>query len=236
MTGSDPFGDETDAPAAPSALWGTMFARAVVAAVVAVIVAFTPGHTLTFDLVAFGALAFGTGVFVLLGAIRAHVEPGRRLVLARGVVSVLAGALAITLAALPDTRSTTTLIWIVAAWAFTAGALWVLVAWRTRPRRLVARESAIAGPITLVLGVLVAIVPPDLHQEYGGLEQVEGAMTATIQVGGLVGGYAAILAVLLAVEAFTLRGVSRRASTPAADGRPATSNQNRADTAAAEVD
>ncbi|KAB1652622.1 hypothetical protein F8O01_16440 [Pseudoclavibacter chungangensis] len=220
---------ETTTDRVSPSIWGSMLARAAIAAVIALVIAFTPGHTLTFDLVAFGVLTLGSGVVVVLGTRRARALPGRASVITRGLLSLVVGLVAIMLAALPDARSTATLIWLVAGWAILAGGLWVLTAWQARPARVLARESVLIGPITLVLGVLVALVPPDLYQEYGGLEQVEGAMTATIQIGGLVGGYAAILAVLLAVEAFTLRGAQRRAN------RNDVRIQNAADEPATEV-
>lgn len=196
----------------PDRLWVAMLMRAVPAAVVALVVTFTQLHTASFGFLAFGSFALASGVLIGFEAIGIPHHPARGLTFARSIVSALAGGLALIFGAIPHLATPGWFIWHVAVWAIVTGLIELISAWVVRRMPLFSREVLISGALTLILGVLVAIVPPDLNQAYGGVENIEGALTASVQSIGLFGAYAAILAVVLIVEAVTLRSITRRST------------------------
>lgn len=195
----------------PSRIWISMLLRAVPALVVALVITFTQERTVPFAFFAFGAFTFVSGLLVALEAIMLPGYLGRLAVFLRGVLSVVAGGLSFALGAIPQSHDVGLLKWIVVGWAIVAGGLWLLAAVQTRGHRVLARESVVAGAMTLLLALVVGITPVDLRDEFGGLEHIEGALTAPVQMIGAVGAYAAVLGVLLAIEALTLRAAIRRA-------------------------
>ena len=200
----------------PRRLWISMIVRAVPAAIIALVITFTQDHSASFGYLAFGGFALVTGVLVAFEAVGIRTHPARALAFTRGIVSALAGGSALVVGAIPHLASSLGFIIHVAGWAIVTGLLELASAWKVRRKPLFAREVMISGALTLLLGILVAIVPPELRQEYGGVEQIDGVLTASVQSIGYVGAYAAMLAVLLVIEGFTLRAITRQ-STAAPD-------------------
>lgn len=187
-----------------------MLVRAVPAAVVALVIIFTQQHTPSFGFIAFGAFALATGVLIGFEAVGIHGHPARGFTFARAIISALAGGAALVFGVVPHLATSSGFIWHVAIWAAATGLLELSSGLIVRRFPLFARELMISGALTLILAVLVAIVPPDLNASYGGTEGIEGALTAIVQSTGLLGAYLAVLAVVLTIEAITLRGITRR--------------------------
>ncbi len=81
-----------------------------------------------------------------------------------------------------------------------------------------ATDAITAGALTVVLAVAFLLVPPDLVVQYGGVEQREGQLTAPVVAVGLLGAYAAIVAVFLVIAALSMKwGTSTPTATSAAD-------------------
>ncbi|MGO2110401.1 MAG: HdeD family acid-resistance protein [Pseudoclavibacter sp.] len=215
----------------PDRLWVAMLVRALPAAVVALIVTFTQEYTPSFSFVALGAFALASGVLIGFEAIGIPFHPARALTFARSIVSAIAGGAALVFGVVPHLATVTGFIWHVSIWAIVTGLLELLAAWQVRRLPLFAREVLISGALTLLFGIVIALVPPDLDADYGGLEQIEGSLTATVQSTGFLGAYAAVLAVLLIIEGLTLRGIARRAAggdppDPDADASETTTRNN----------
>ena len=194
----------------PERLWVAMLVRALPAAVAAMVITFTQDHNPSFGFLVYGAFALATGVLIGFEAIGIPHHPARALTFARSIVSALAGGAALVFGAVPHLATPAGFIWHVAAWAIITGLLELAAGWVTRRLPLFSREVLISGALTLILGVLVAIIPPELSEQYGGVENVDGTLTASMQSIGYFGAYAAVLAVLLIIEALTLRGITRR--------------------------
>lgn len=196
----------------PERLWIAMLARALPAAVVALVITFTQVYSASFGFIVFGSFALVTGILIGFEAIGIRDHPVRGLTFARAIVSALAGGAALVFGVVPHLATIGWFIWHVAVWALVTGLIELASAWVARRRPLFARELLISGALTLIFCVLVALVPPELNASYGGTEHIEGALTAITQSSGLLGAYLAILAVVLIIEAITLRGITRRSA------------------------
>lgn len=208
----------TGSTAVPRRAWVSMLLRAIPAIAGALAITFSADHSPRFGLLAFGAVAVLGGMLVAFEALGIPTHPTRMLTFARGVLTAIAGGAALVLGAvLGDAAEAATLIWLVAGWALVTGVLEVIAGWRARRRGPLGRDAALTGALTLLLGLAVVILPPDLRQEYGGIEQVEGALTASTQAVGYLGAYFALLGVLLVIEGLTLRFGARSAGDGAAE-------------------
>lgn len=194
----------------PERLWVAMLVRAVPAVVTALVITFTQDHNAAFGYTVFGAFALATGVLIGFEAIGIPGHPTRALTFTRAIISALAGGSALVFGVVPHLATPAGFIWHVAGWAAVTGLIELTSGIVARRYPLFSREVLISGALTLLLAILVAIVPPELNESYGGLESIDGALTASMQSVGYVGAYAAILAMLLIIEALTLRGLSRR--------------------------
>lgn len=201
----------------PRRAWASMLARAIPAIIGALVITFSPDHSPRFGLLVFGAVALAGGILVAFEAIGIRRHPTQGLTFARGVLTALAGGAGLTLGVvLGEGATAATLIWLVAAWALVTGVLELLAGWIARRRGPLGRDAMLTGALTLLLGLLVAILPPDLRQQYGGIEQVDGALTASTQAVGYLGAYFALLGVLLIIEGLSLRlGAVRDHDAPA---------------------
>lgn len=199
--------EETKANAAvPRRAWASMLLRALPALLGAAVITFSADHSPKFGYLVFGACVLLSGILVAFEAIGIRRHPTRLLTFARGVLSVIAGGTALVLGVvLGDEAKASGFILLVAVWAFVTGAIEMVSGWMARRRGVLGRDAMLTGALTLLLGLIVVIVPPDLRQEYGGLEQVQGALTAATQAVGFVGAYFALLGVLLIIEGFSLR-------------------------------
>lgn len=196
----------------PDRLWVAMLARALPALVIALVITFSQESSASFGFVVFGAFALVTGILIGFEAIGIRRHPVRGLTFARSIVSALAGGAALVFGVVPHLATTGWFIWHLATWAFVTGLIELASSWFARRHPLFSRELLISGALTLLLGLLVAIVPPELNADYGGTEHIEGALTAIMQTTGLLGAYLAILAVVLIIEGITLRGITRRSA------------------------
>lgn len=191
----------------PNSMWLSMLLRALPALVGALVIVFTQDHNARFGLAVFGAVTLWTGIIIGFEGMGLRGHPARVLVLVRALITVLAGGFAVTLAAsgAADVRG---FILLVAIWALVTGLIELAGGLVARTSRLYAREILFTGALTLLLGVAVAFVPPNLNVQYGGRENVSGALTADVQAIGFVGAYFAVLGVMLVIEALSLRRLS----------------------------
>lgn len=194
----------------PARLWITMLVRAVPALAAALVITFTQERTPGFALTVFGAFALVTGVLIGFEAIGIPGHPTRGITFARAIVTTLAGGAALVLAAVPGGATPRSFLLLAMAWAAVTGALEMIAGLRARRSPAFSRDVMISGALTLLLALLLLWTPADLRQEYGGLEGVEGALTASVQAAGFFGAYATVLAVLLIIESLTLRGATGR--------------------------
>lgn len=185
--------------------WIVPVLRAIVAAVIALIITFSADHSATFGLILFGALALCDGLILLVLApsrIGSRLAGGVRV---QGLIGVLAGIAAfVAVIALPTGRLGAFML-IVIIWAALTGVLELLAGFRSRGTATPSRDLIFIGGLTVLLAIVFLFVPPELNQAYGGREKVTGALTADILSVGLFGAYAAITAIYQVIGGLSLR-------------------------------
>jgi len=184
--------------------WVVPALRAAAALIVGFAITFTPAHSATFGLAAFGLYAVVAGAILLAGSLGSRGDrPSRGLFLTQGVVTVIAGVAALVL---PE-GGVHYLVFVVSAWAIVTGALELVSGIRARTRLAAARDWIILGGLTLLLAVGFLVVPPDYSQTLGGIEQIKGQLTASVVLVGMFGAWAVVAGVLLGISAVSARGV-----------------------------
>lgn len=196
----------------PDSLWKSLLLRAIPVLIGAMVITFSPDHSPRFGFTVFGAVLLWTGVIVGFESVGIPNHPVRPLVFARSILTALTGGFSLFMATGGhDWATAQAFILTVSIWAILTGLIELAGVPICRRKRFYASEILLSGALTLLLGVIVAFVPPDLDAEYGGLEQIEGSLTASVQAVGFVGAYFAVLGVLLIIEAISLRSaLSRR--------------------------
>lgn len=170
-------------------------ARAVAAAALAVVVTFSADHSPMFGLLVFGVFQIVQGAIVALGLRAATRTPaGRGVMIARASVGVLVGAAAL---ALPiEYRTLGLLLLLVTLGYLVLGVLEVYAGLRRADQGPWSHDAVTIGGLTLVVGIMVLVIAPD-----------------SVFTVGLIGAWAALTAVYLAIAAVSLR--------PTASGRTA---------------
>lgn len=184
--------------------WVAALARALPALMLGLVITFSKDHSASFGLFVFGVFAVVTGAVLLASGMRAD-RSVRGLVLVQGVVTAIAGIAALLL----PSGGLGYLVPLVSAWAILSGSLETVNGIRFRRTRPVARDWLVSGVITVLLGVIFLLVPQNYIDDYavedgaGGV--ISGAVTADILLVGVLGAWAIIQGVLLAIAAVSLR-------------------------------
>ncbi|RQP09713.1 MAG: hypothetical protein EAS51_11025 [Microbacteriaceae bacterium] len=191
--------------------WVAPLARAVPALALGLVITFSPDHSARLGLVGFGVLAVVWAAVLFASALRAD-RAVRGLVVVQGAVTAVAGIAALVI---PD-RATGTFVLVVSAWAIVAGALEAVNGIRFRGTRPVARDWIATGVLTALLGLVVLLVPQGYADPYAIEEKGEivasGTVTAEVLLVGLLGAWAVVVGVQLALAAISLR-LARQAAT-----------------------
>lgn len=135
--------------------WWALALRGAAAILFGLLAIFLPGLTLAVLVVLFGVYAVADGVFALAAGVRSPRGRRRTLLLAEGIIGVLAGLLALLWPGL----SAVPLLYIVAVWAVLGGLLRITTA--IVLRREIENEWAMisSGALLVLLGVILGILP-----------------------------------------------------------------------------
>lgn len=197
--------------------------RAVLAAIVAVMITFSPDHSAEVGLAVFGGFAVATAAVLGLAVwlVQPQGQRGRFVLLA--TVYLVAGVVS----GLPQLRSTTMLFAVLIAWGLLAGLVELVIGLvDRRARRETARDTIVVGVLGLVLALAVLLVPAGYRLDYFIEEAGRSfTLTGTIIAVGLLGGYAAIVAVWLGIAGLSPRAESGPAAAPV-DARESTSTSS----------
>ena len=139
-----------------SGLWWAIALRAAAAILLGVIAIFMPGPTLAAIVIVFGIYAIIDGILAIVAAVRGFRKKERWWpMLLEGMVGVAAGAIAIFWPGI----GALALTYLVAAWALVTGAFEIAAAIRLRKVMTGEWLLLIAGVLSIVLAVLVALFP-----------------------------------------------------------------------------
>lgn len=164
-------------------LWILPLARAVIAAVAGCVITFSPDHGPAFGLAVFGGFALATGTLSLALGLPVWTGRSRPLAVGSAVLTLVAGIAA--LIALPVAHLLS-FVALVAGWALISGFLEFSSG--RRGHGLAARDAVIVGAGTMLLGAAFGLLPPH-----------------PVVTVGLLGAYAVMVAVFLAIAAFSLK-------------------------------
>lgn len=188
--------------------------RAAFAAIAALMVTFSSDHSAAVGLAVFSGFAIVTG-FVLVLAAWLVAEPGQRwpyVLLA--VIDGLAGMIA----GIPLLRTEDMFFIIVITWALLSGVVEILVGLRgRRADDPLARDQLLIGGLGILLAIALLLIPAGFSSEYTVDDAGTFQLTGIILGVGMLGGYAALIAVFLGIAGLT---PSRGVQTPAADAAP----------------
>ncbi len=219
------------------------FARAAFAAIAAVMVTFSPDHSAAIGLSIFSGFALATGFVLLAAGWLVYTVDTRWPTVGLGSLFVIAGLLG----SVAQLRTVTMFFAIVIGWALLTGLVETIIGARglrgsrglpkTDAARSAARDALTVGILTIALGLGLLLVPTQYALQYT-IEDANATFTLTgIIIGvGIFGGYAAIVAVYLAIAGFSPRRTApvtseapaeRAASDSPADAPRATANDER---------
>lgn len=206
------------APARTFEVRHVQLARALFAALAAVMVTFSPDHSAEVGLAVFSGWAIATALVLLFAVWLVYPAGHRATSIALGVPTLVAGMIA----GLPGIRSTTLFFVLVIAWALLTGLLELVFGLRRRATDEFARDGVLIGSLTIALGVGLLLVNPAYSLEYFIAEAGQSLVLTGITIGvGLFGGYAAVIAVFLGIAGFSPRRGATSAE-PAAHAAPST--------------
>ncbi len=191
-----------DNAAQRSAYWPVAIVRAVPAAALGLVVTFVADHSAGFGLVLFGIFAVVSGVLLaILAWVRLGGSGARAFLVAQGGVAVLAGILALLL----RDGGIAMFFLLVTAFAIVTGFLELYSGLRTRRRFVASGDWLVGGALTILTAIALLLVPPGLHQNIRTAEGTTGVLDASIVAVGILGAYAAILAVYLLIAGFSAK-------------------------------
>ncbi|TXK18938.1 DUF308 domain-containing protein [Homoserinibacter sp. GY 40078] len=183
--------------------WVAPLARAVPALVLGLVITFSQDHTASFGLLAFGIFAVFTAAVLLASGLRAD-RAIRGPVLTQGIVTAVAGIAAL----LVPSAEHGYVVLIVSGWALVTGALETVNGLRFRRVRAAARDWLLTGALTLALGLVFLLVPSGFAEDYSvedGDRVISGVVTADVMLVGLLGAWAVLVGVQLAIATISLR-------------------------------
>ena len=190
------------APSRPFTARHVQLSRAVMAAVAALMITFSPDHSAAVGLSVFGGFAIVTAFVLIVAAVVVYPTGQRWPAVMMGAFSFAFGMAA----SVPAWRSDVLFFVLVIGWAAVTGLVELIAGIRSRGTDG-ARDAITVGALGLLLAVLLLIVPVNLVQQYT-VEGTDFSLTGIVVGVGLFGGYAAIVAVFLGIAGITPRGKS----------------------------
>ncbi|MFT4157170.1 MAG: acyl-CoA synthetase [Microbacterium sp.] len=174
--------------------------RALFAAVAAAMITFSSDHSAAVGLAVFSGFALTTALVLALAAWLV-LPAGRRwsyvLLAVCGVLAGMAGGV-------PAWRNDDLFFAVVIAWALATGAVELIAGLADRRAgESGARDSITVGAFGILLAVALLAIPAGFTQHYQVKNAGEFLLTGIILGVGMLGGYAAIVAVFLGIAGLT---------------------------------
>ena len=185
-----------------AAYWPVPIVRAVTAAGLALAITFTADHSARFGLLAFGIFAVVSGTVITIAAVRRlATSPVRSFVVTQGIITVVFG-LVCGVALGGGVRY---LFLIVTGFAAITGLLELYSGVRSRRRFVASADWIAVGVLTTALAVIFLLVPPEYTQVFHGPDNVMRVLDASVVAVGVLGAYAAIIAVYLVIAGLSAK-------------------------------
>ncbi|MFY9714456.1 MAG: acyl-CoA synthetase [Microbacterium sp.] len=191
------------APARTFTVRNVQLIRALFAAAAALMITFSPDHSAAVGLSVFSGFAFVSAFVLVLAAWLAVPAGSRWSYLLLAALGFAAGMLS----GIPPWRSDDLFFAVVSAWALISGGIELFAGIRARRTDdPTARDSITVGAFGILLGILLLLVPAGLVQEYSIESAGTFELTGIILGVGMLGAYAAIVAVFLGIAGLSPRG------------------------------
>lgn len=189
-------------------------ARALLAAIAAIMITFSGDHSAAVGLSVFSGFAMATALVLLLSAWIVSPKGERWFPVVLGAIALVAGLVG----SVAGWRTTEVYFGLVIVWAAVSGLWELIVGIVGRRTRALWRDEVLIGAITVALAVALLFVSPSYAAEYTIKETGDTGVLTGITIGvGLFGGYAAIIAVFLGIAAFSPRSGHRTTAEVAAE-------------------
>lgn len=177
-------------------------ARALFAALAAIMITFSPDHSAAVGMAVFSGWAIATALVLIFAAWQVYPSGRRAAPVVLGVFTIVAGMIA----GIPAARTATLFFAIVIAWALATGIAELVAGLRARGSDPAARDAILIGAITIALGLGLLLVNPAYSLEYLIRDAGRTGVLTGITIGvGIFGGYAAVIAVFLGIAGFSPR-------------------------------
>lgn len=155
--------------------------RSIILVAFALLIAFTPNHSASFGLVAFGALILLTSLSVAgLAGVIAPTPQAKSLHWWHAIVGVVVGSLALAL----NQAGVVFLLWTIVLWSVLTGAAELVAGWRMPRTHALRRDWMVQGAMVLLLALAVLIQRADSVAVIGFV----GAWAAIQGVYGIIAG------------------------------------------------
>jgi uncharacterized membrane protein HdeD (DUF308 family) len=191
-----------DSAADRRAYWPVPIIRAIPAAALGLVLTFSADHSAKLGLISFGLFAVLSGaVLAVLGWRRLGASGARPFIVAHGIISVVAGLLALVFSG----GSIGVFFLLVTAFAAITGFLELYCGLRTRRRYVASTDWLVVGALTIIAAIALLLVPPELHQTVLTEDGNKGILDAPVVAVGLLGAYGVVIAVYLLIAGFSAK-------------------------------
>lgn len=180
--------------------WAVLLARAVPAAILAIVITFTADHSAILGHIGLGLFAIVSGLVLVLGNVRMLAGVTRSLLLSQGAVLIVGGLLTLVTSGsgLPF------LLFLVSALFAVTGLFELLAGLRSRGYLVIARDWIFVGGLSMLFAAAVLFIPVDYSQAISIPGKEVPNLTASVILVGALGAYAAIVAVYLVIAGLSL--------------------------------
>ncbi len=181
--------------------WTLPAARAIPALLIAAVITFSPNHSASFGLTVFAVFALADAA-LLFTLVRRTVPDRtlRRLLLVRAALTAAVGVAALAFVG----AGPAALLFLISAWAGVVALIELTAAVRTARRVDGAKDLYITGAASAVLAIVALALPADLNQVVQGT-QGGGVLTSSIIGVGVLGAWAAVTGLFLAIGGLSLK-------------------------------
>jgi len=183
-------------------VWWWVLVRGILAIAFGIIALVNPGSAILAFAIVFGAYAVVEGVVSAVHAVRVRHELKEwGWLLAQGILSVIAGAIALIVPALVGLFGGLVLLWTIVIWNVMHGVAGLRSA-AGAPAGGAKTIGIIAGVLTILFGILLGVLT------------IVTPVVALLGLIWLIGIYAIVFGVMLAVAAIQVRAAAGKTTTP----------------------